>query len=310
MSLETDLLLDRRRLKRRLTFWRVLAVAALAAAALVAVLPRGGLSGARIAGGHIARVNVRGVITEDRRLLDSVLALAKDSSVRAVIVSIDSPGGSVAGGESLRAVLMRVAAAKPVVSVMNGTAASAGYMVALPAARIFARDATLTGSIGVILQTGEVSGLLARLGISADAITSGPLKDQPSFTRPLTPQGREYLDALVHDMYEQFVGMVAEARKLDPDRVRTLADGRAYTGRQALALGLVDQIGGEIEARAWLAETHRIPDTTPVQDVQTRNTLERALNAASTGAVEALAATLGLRTLPPGAWSLWQGTLD
>ena len=130
----------------------------------------------------------------------------------------------------------------------------------MPAARIFARDATLTGSIGVILQTGEVSGLLGKLGVSAEAITSGPLKDQPSFTRPLTPQGREYLRGLVADMYDQFVTMVAIGRHMDPARVRELADGRAYTGRQALALGLVDQIGGEIEARAWLAETHKISE--------------------------------------------------
>ena len=306
MSLETDLLLDRRRLKRRLNFWRVLAVVALTAAVLVAVLPRG----TRIGGAHIARVNVNGIITEDRRLLESVLALAKDSSVKAVIVSIDSPGGSVAGGESLRAALIRVAAVKPVVAVMNGTAASAGYMVALPAARIFAREATLTGSIGVILQTSEVSGLLGRVGVTADAITSGPLKDQPSFTRPLTPQGREYLHALVNDMYEQFVGMVAEARKMQPARVKELADGRAYTGRQALSLGLVDQIGGEIEARAWLAEVHKLPETTPVQDLRTRSTLQRAVGAVTGGVVDALAGALGVRALPSGAWAIWQGSVE
>ncbi|HYZ61859.1 MAG TPA: signal peptide peptidase SppA, partial [Acetobacteraceae bacterium] len=234
--LETDLLIDRWRLKRRLNFWRVVAVLAVVAAIGVAVLP-----GARAGGEHIARVNVTGIITENQKLNDAVVALAKDRRVPAVIVSIDSPGGAVAGGESLRAALMRVAAAKPVVAVMRGTAASAGYMVALPAERIFARDATLTGSIGVLLQTGEVSGLLSRLGVSAEAITSGPLKDQPSFTRPLTPAGREYLNGLVQDMYGQFVAMVAQARHLDEATVRKLADGRAYTGRQAKELGLVDE---------------------------------------------------------------------
>ena len=168
-------------MKRRLNFWRVAAVLALGAA-LGAVMSRAGSFGA--AGlRHVARVNVTGVIQEDTKLLQAVSNLARDGSVRAVIVSIDSPGGSVAGGESLRAALIRVAAAKPVVAVMRGTAASAGYMVALPAQRIFARDATLTGSIGVILQTGSVGDLLGRLGVSAEAITSGPLKDQPSFTR-------------------------------------------------------------------------------------------------------------------------------
>ena len=306
MSLETDLLLDRRRLKRRLTFWRVLAVAAFAIAVIVAVLPRGARPGLT----HIARVNVSGTITEDRKLLDAVLALAKDRSVPAVIVAIDSPGGTVAGGESLRAALLRVAAAKPVVAVMGGTAASAGYMIAMPAERIFAREGTLTGSIGVILQTGEVSGLLGKLGVTPEAITSGPLKDQPSFTRPLTPPGRAYLQALVADMYDQFVAMVALGRKMDPARVRELADGRAYTGRQALALGLVDQIGGEIEARAWLAETHKIAEGLPVQDVRTGTRYDRLVGATLGGLTGSFKGMLGVPVLTPGAWAIWQATVD
>ena len=300
MSLDTDLLLDRRRLKRRLNFWRVAAVVAFTIAALVAFVPRttGG------SGAYVARVNVRGVITEDRKLLDAVAALAKNTNVKAVIVAVDSPGGSVSGGESLRAALIRVAAAKPVVTVMGGTAASAGYMIALPAARIFARDATLTGSIGVILQTGETSGLLERLGVTATAITSGPLKDQPSFTRPLTPEGRAYLDGLVQDFYDQFVTMVADARHMDKDRVKQLADGRAYTGRQALALNLVDEIGGEIEARIWLQQNRKVSDTLPVRDMQIGSFYERAAGNALSGLVDM---ALGSTLQPAGAWSIWQG---
>ncbi len=304
MSLETDLILDRRRLKRRLNLWRVLAVAAGTAALIAVVAPRtaGGL------GQHVARVNVTGVITEDRKLIESVTALAKDRSVPAVIVSIDSPGGSVAGGESLRGALLRVAAAKPVVAVMRGTAASAGYMVALPAARIFARDATLTGSIGVILQTGEVSGLLGHLGVSAEAITSGPLKDQPSFTRGLTAQGRDYLNGLVADMYDQFVGMVADARHMDAAQVRTLADGRAYTGRQAQKLGLVDEIGGEAEARDWLARERGVPATVPAEDVRPGTLYGRTVGAALGGFVQqAFMGAFAPPAAQAGAWALWQG---
>ena len=296
--MEADALLDRRRLKRRLTFWRVLAVVAFVAALLAIVRPggRGGI------GPQIVRVNVTGVITENRKLIEAVDALARNRSVPAVIVSIDSPGGSVAGGESLRAALIRVAAVKPVVAVMRGTAASAGYMVALPAARVFARDATLTGSIGVILQTGEVSGLLDKLGVRADAIVSGPLKDQPSFTRPLTEPGRAYLQELVGDMYDQFVGMVAEARHMDPARVRELADGRAYTGRQAVKLGLVDQIGGEIEARAWLAAEKKVPESVGVRDLKLGTVWERAAGDAATGLLGALGWQPGA-----SAWAIWQG---
>ena len=253
MSLETDLLMDRRRLKRRLVWWRAATVVAVLLCAVLVI----GRAGLVPLGAHLARLRVDGIITDDRKLTDAVVAAGKDRSVAALIVEVDSPGGSVAGGESLHTAIKAVAAVKPVVTVMGGTAASAGYMISVPAARIFAREATLTGSIGVILETGEASGLLSKLGLTADAITSGPLKDQPSLTHPLSPQGAEVLHGLVMDMYDQFVGMVAEGRHMTPDQVRALADGRAYTGRQALKLGLVDEIGGEPEARKWLRTRHR-----------------------------------------------------
>ena len=296
--LETDLLVDRRRLKRRLSFWRILAVLAVVGALAAYGLPTwdSGLTK------HIARINVTGIITENRKLHDAVLALAKDSSVPAVIVAVDSPGGSVAGGESLHSALLRVAAVKPLIAVMRGTAASAGYMVSLPAERIFAREATLTGSIGVILQTAEFSGLLNTLGIDPEAITSGPLKDQPSFTRPLTPQGREYLNTLVQDMYDQFVTMVAQGRHMDVDAVRKLADGRAYTGRQAKALGLIDEIGGETEARAWLAKQHGVAESVPVRDVETSGLYQRVLGSALTGLRSML-----LGSISNGALAIWTG---
>ena len=296
--LEPDLLIDRRRLKRRLNFWRLLTIVAVVAALALIAAPRLSLPG----GQHLARITITGVITEDRKLEQAIAALAKNDAVPAVVVAVDSPGGSVAGGESLHAALTHLAAAKPVVAVMRGTAASAGYMVSLPAERIFARDATLTGSIGVILQTVEFSGLLGKLGIDAEAITSGPLKDQPSYTRALTDPGRTYLNGLVQDMYDQFVGMVARGRHMDPATVRQLADGRAYTGRQAKALGLVDEIGGEPEARAWLAQKHAIPETLPVQDLQLRSFFDRTFGSATSGLREIM-----LGTRQSGAWAIWTG---
>ncbi len=275
-GLETDLLLDRRRLKRRLVFWRVVAVLAV----VVAVIAAGGsqvFSGA--IGRHVTRVTVSGVITNNRRLVEAVNALAKDRSVAAVLLSVDSPGGSVAGGESLHDALARVAAAKPLVAVMGGTAASAAYMISLPAQRIFASNATLTGSIGVILETGNLGGLLDRLGIGADAIVSGPLKDQPSYTHGLSPAGRTYLQGLVEDLFGQFVTMVATARHMDEAKVRQLADGRAYTGQQAVGLGLVDEIGGETEARAWLAREKQVPATVPVVDLKLGSLYDRTIGA-------------------------------
>ena len=303
MTLETDLLLDRRRLKRRLLVWRTVAVLAVLGCALL-LIGRGAVPLHRP---NVARLTISGVITEQRPLIDAVAALADDDDTKALIVFIDSPGGSVAGGEEFYSAISRVAAKKPVVAVMGGLAASAGYMVAMPAQRIFAREATLTGSIGVLLETGEVSGLLSRLGITADAITSGPLKDQPSYTHPMTPQGRAVMQGLVMDMYDQFVGMVAAGRHMDPDRVRELADGRAYTGRQALKLGLIDAIGGEPEAREWLAAERGVPASLPVHEVRVGTFAERAFGE---GAGEFLGTVLktvlsqGLRL--DGAWAVWQ----
>ena len=262
---------------------------------------RGALPGAR----HVTRVNVTGIITSDRKLIEAVRRLAGDSSVAAVLVAVDSPGGSVAGGESLHDALERVAAAKPVVAVMGGTAASAGYMVSLPAARIFASNATLTGSIGVILETGNAAGLLDKLGLSTDAIVSGPLKDQPSFTHGLSPAGRVYLQALVGDMFGQFVTMVAQARHMDEARVRELADGRAYTGRQALGLGLVDEIGSEPDARAWLAREKGVSAGLPTRDLRLGSWYDRTVGAT----LGLVSQRLGLDSTVGQPMAIWSPTL-
>jgi len=303
MALDVDLLLDRRRLKRRLIVWRTLAVIA----GVIAVLA--GLRGAGLVkgGAHLARLQVNGVITEDRKLVEAIRAVAKDSSVKGLIVSINSPGGSVSGGESLYRAVGFVAEKKPVVAVMGGLAASAGYMVAMPANRVFARESTVTGSIGVLMETGEVSGLLDKLGINAEAITSGPLKDQPSLIRPLTPAGREALHAIIMDMYDQFVGMVATGRHMDPDAVRALADGRAYTGRQALKLGLVDAIGDEQDAKAWLEKAKGLQADLPVEDISTTSLAGRMMTEEFSPVIDSLWKTLiSQRVMLDLPWALWQ----
>jgi len=303
MALEVDLLLDRRRLKRRLILWRTLAVIAVAAAVITG-LHGAGLSGL---GAHVTRLPVDGIITEDRKLLDAVRAAGRDTSVKALIVSINSPGGSVAGGESLYRAIQGVAEKKPVVAVMHGLAASAGYMVAMPANRVFARESTITGSIGVLMETGEVSGLLGKLGVTAEAITSGPLKDQPSYVKPLSPEGRDVLHGLVLDMYDQFVAMVAEGRHMEPAAVRALADGRAFTGRQALKLGLIDAIGGEPEARKWLETEKSVSADLPVEEISTTSLAERMFASDLSPVLDSLwKSVISQSVRLDGAWALWQ----
>jgi protease-4 len=301
MSLDADLAIDRLRLRRRLTLWRGLAVVGFVLALLGTVglrVHRHGL----VLGPHLARLRVEGVIAENRERIEAIDKAAGDASVKGLILEIDSPGGSVAGGESLHDAIARFAATKPVVVTMGGVAASAGYMIAVPAARIFASNATLTGSIGVILQSPDVSGLLDKVGVSVDELVSGPLKGQPSLVKPLSPEGRTMLQGVVMDLYEQFVGMVAVGRHMDPAKVRMLADGRPYTGHQAIGLGLVDQIGGEREARQWLARTRAIPETMPVEGLldQPKHGWIRSQISGMAGAVGAAAMRGALDTLPAG----------
>ena len=263
MALDADYVVDRRRLKRRLMLWRVLAIVAAAAAVVAAV---GRLQG-WIGGGHVARLTVDGLITDDPWRERALAEVADDTSVRALVVRIDSPGGTVVGGETLYRGLRSVAANKPVVAVLGEVAASAGYLVALGADHIVARAGTVTGSIGVLLQTADVTGLLDKLGIKPETIKSAPLKAQPNPFEPLTAEAREATREVVLDFFDFFVDLVGERRKLPREATLAVADGRVFTGRQALANGLVDQIGGETEALEWLVATRRIPAALPVRDM-------------------------------------------
>ncbi|MCK8785178.1 signal peptide peptidase SppA [Roseomonas sp. NAR14] len=280
MTLQADALIDRRRLKRRLTLWRGGAV--LLAVALLALLVgrAAGVGTGGLGGAHIARLTVSGFIAEDREVLEALEKAGRNPAVRALIVSINSPGGSVGGGEALHAALVRLRESKPVVAVLRGTAASAAYMTAVATDRIIARESTVTGSIGVLLQSFDVSELLGRIGVRPEILTSGPLKAVPNPFRPLDEAGRAALERIVADLHAQFVAMVAAGRHMPEDRVRPLADGRIFTGRQALAAGLVDSIGGEAEARRWLESERHLPAGLPIRDLSTGTGIGRSLGLA------------------------------
>lgn len=264
MSFDADIYIDRRRLKRRLNLWRALAILALVAAVAL-VFAREGLYPR---GEHIARLTVSGLILDDRARSEALVETASDPKVRALIVHINSPGGTVVGGETLYRALREVSAEKPVVAVMREVAASGGYMVALGADRIFAQEGSITGSIGVLLQATELTGMLEKLGITTEAVKSGPLKAVPSPLEPLTAEGRQAAMDVVQDMFEIFLAMLAERRQMSREEALGFSDGRVYTGRQAASKGLIDEIGGEKEARAWLAEAHGIEKTLPVYDLE------------------------------------------
>lgn len=271
MALATDYLIDRRRLKRRLTVWQLVAVAAVVGIAIAAYGRFDGL----VSRSHVARLTVTGIIADDLERDQALEALKEDGSVKALVVRIDSPGGTVVGGEALYRRLDEISGRIPVIAVMGEVATSAAYMTALAGERIFAREGTLTGSIGVIMQTANVTGLLDKLGIEPESIKSGPLKAQPNPLEPFTPAAREATEAVVADIFQMFVAMVEERRKMSHDDVVRLADGRVYTGRQALANGLIDAIGGESEARQWLQDTKKVSASLPIRDVGTADTAEQ-----------------------------------
>lgn len=266
MSLDADMIFDRRRLKRALTFWRLLALAAFAALAVVGAGRLGG--GELLARDHVARVTVDGIIFDDDERTRAIKDLAGRDDVKAVILRVDSPGGTFVGGEALFGALRKIAESKPTVAVMGGTATSAGYMVAIAADQVFARSGTLTGSIGVILQTADVTQLLDKLGIKPQTFKSGPLKAQPNPFEPLGDVAREATQDMLMELYGQFVDMVAERRKLARDKVIALADGRVYSGKAALANGLIDGLGDEDAARDWLASAHGLSRDLPVRDLK------------------------------------------
>ena len=263
-SLDPDRLLDRRRLKRGVAIWRALAIVALVAAALVGAAPFAFDGGERV-----ARLWVSGLIEDDPARDRLIADLRDDDAVKAVVLRLDSAGGTAVGGEALYLSLRSLAEEKPVVAVLGTTATSAAYMAALAADHVLAREASLTGSIGVLFQTAEFTALLEEIGVRAEAIRSGPLKAKPTPYEQLDNPTRSAMRSVVTDIYASFLGLLMERRSLDRETAVTLADGRVFTGRQAVQAGLVDAIGGEDEARAWLANAHGVLETVPAADVMT-----------------------------------------
>lgn len=261
MISEAELIVDRRRLKRRVTFWRILAVV-LAIATVAALLWSQGWTG----GDQIARVRIDGLITGDQKTMDLLKRVEREDGVKAVILRIDSPGGTTAGSEAVYDAVRQIAAKKPVVAVMDTVAASGGYITALAADHIVARGNTITGSIGVIFSMPEFSKLLATVGVNMEELRSGDLKAEPSPYKPMSEKARASSMELVMDGFAWFKGLVAERRNLPMPTVDVLSDGRVYTGRQAVANKLIDALGDEGTAVAWLEKDKGVATRLPVRD--------------------------------------------
>jgi len=266
MSPDSDVNVDRRRIRRKLTFWRVVsALVVIAAIVTVAVVATPAGRGAFTTSGSIARVHIDGLIRSDNNRVEALERLEK-SRAAAVVVHINSPGGTTAGSEQLYDALVRLKAKKPLVVVVEGLAASGGYITAIAGDHIVAQQSSLVGSIGVLFQYPNFTELMKTVGIKVEEVKSSPLKAAPNGFEPTSPEARAALDALVKDSYAWFRGLVKQRRGMDDALLEKVTDGRVFTGRQALELKLVDQLGDEKTAIAWLVAQKNVKKDLPVRD--------------------------------------------
>ena len=215
----------------------------------------------------IAEVRIEGPIFDAKKTIEALHRAEENPQAKGLLLVINSPGGAVVPSWEIHDLVARIAKKKPVAVSMQTLAASGGYLIACAGSRIFAYGATATGSIGVILQTFSLSGLMDKIGIQGNAIVSGPLKDAGSPFSSMSPVDKKYLQGIVMNIRDQFVDLVARDRHLPVPEVSKLATGQVFTGLEAQKLGLVDAIGGESAAKGWLLARLKLPVDTPVRNM-------------------------------------------
>lgn len=317
MSLDADVILDRRLLKRKLGFWRIAAFLAVAVAAIVGLAEAGAVkSFFERSSPHVARISISGFIRPDRKFDEMLERIGKSDQVKGVIVEINSPGGATSGGEALYEALRKLAAKKPTVAHVDSLAASAAYMAALGTDQIVVRRSALTGSIGVLAQWADVSELMGKVGVKLEEVKSSPLKAEPNPFKPTSPEAKASLDSMIRDSYGWFVSLVAERRGLSAEAARVVGDGRVFTGQQALDAKLVDQLGGPEVAVKWLETAKGVAKDLPIRDWKPRD--DRGAFSIAESLAEAgtrgLAAAVGIEldALPQldGLRSVWHPRME
>jgi protease IV len=250
-------------------------------------------------GAKVAVVEIEGIIVDGTAAVRELREHAENSSIKAVVLRVNSPGGVVAPTQEIFAAIRRARkAGKPVVATLGAVAASGGYYVATAADRIYANPGTLTGSIGVVMQMANIEGLLKKVGVEYVVVKAGSYKDVGNFARTMSPEERKMLQALLDDVYSQFVDAVAEGRGLERSEVLAFSEGRIYSGQQALALKMVDEMGGfedAVEAAGKLANISGRPKLVYHRKrFSFKDLLENRLGLP--GAVPLLPALSGIRT--------------
>lgn len=267
MTITQDYIIERKQNKFRLRLWKMLTILMLIVL-LVVVTKRfqEPMEQTSSSSDYIASVLVEDIIFEDTKRDERLKKIIDDGQIKALILNVNSPGGTVVGSEKIYNILRKISAKKPVVVVMGTLAASGGYLISLGGDYIVSHNGTITGSIGVIFQSMEVTDLAKTLGITFDNFKSGEFKAVPNPTEKVTEDVRQAIMSNIYDTYEYFIELVSLRRNMPIEEVRKIADGRIYSGRQALKLKLVDAVGSEDEAMKWLQEVRKIDPTLEVKE--------------------------------------------
>ena len=314
MAVDADLIADRRRLRRKLTFWRVLTFMVLIGVVVGGSLWTAGRSTLGAGGSQIARVTVSGFIAGDERTTALLKRVGDSAQVKGVVIKVNSPGGTTSGSEEIFRGLRELAAKKPTVAFVDGLAASGAYITAIGTDHIVARETALVGSIGVLFQYPDVSKLLNTVGVSLEEVKSSPLKAEPSGFHPPPPAAVAALQSVVNDTYDWFKGLVRDRRAMTADELAAVSDGRVFSARQGVPLKLVDELGTERDAIAWLERDRSVPKDLPVRDWKSQGSSEFNLWSSAAVAAQLLgfdhvASVLRSLALAPkldGLLAVWQ----
>lgn len=266
LASHADLIVDRRRLRRKLLIWRGLTFGSVLAALIGIGVVAGGKDFYGVRGPHIARFDIKGFISGDPSTLKTLKKLKDDTNVKAVIFNIDSPGGTVTGSEAILTSMKALREKKPTVALVTGVAASGAYIAALGTDRIYARETSIVGSIGVLVQFPNVGKLLDTVGVKIEEVKSSPLKASPNGFEATSPEAREALMSLVRENYTWFKNLVKDGRKMSAEQLAVVSDGRVFSGKQGIQLKLVDAIGDETDAVAWFTEQKGVEKDLPLKD--------------------------------------------
>ncbi len=268
MAIAEEYLIERKQNKFKLRLWKILTIS-IFTVLLIVIAKQYQQADEQVitsSSDYIASALIEDILFEDPKRDARLKKIIDDHQIKALILNVNSPGGTVVGSEKIYNILRKISAKKPVVIVMGSLATSGGYLISLGGDYIISHNGTITGSIGVIFQSLEVTDLAKTLGITFENFKSGVLKAAPNPTEKVTAEVRKAIMSNVHDTYEYFTELVALRRNISIDEVRKIADGRIYSGRQALKLKLVDAVGSEDEAIRWLQEVKQIDPALEVKE--------------------------------------------